>query len=471
MPKRILSAAIALALLFALAVCAQGVSASRTIVSERELPLADGTIRVTESREEDRQLRTYRDKRGICLTTVRQHCVELDTVCSLYRELLPSGSILHLYDPELAFRLDEPLTAGEYRANTAVIELPNGETRFFCLPMTFIDGTHDVILHQPELAGKLVAEETAEGIILSVIGFGDETSDFIDFTMLSSPVPLFSWFDDNWALMWDRFTNDGESLMCYSGYYRFTPDDYTPGGENCYYRCPAAFLARATRWDIGKNTAAPLVTAAILDSAAQTQNSHGFFPTAPRSGWLSRDYGIGHGFYDTRFNTDLLELLLHFRTLCGDVFRDPIARYAEFFLNFAEAHHTETKSGGWLVADYWSKDMPAEPHTSLNHQLAECQQLYRLEDDFKDPRFGALADRLLLAVEDTAADWIKPNSDLHYCRYADGSYGAQDYPDLTYKDLVLLRQYLQKFRSRSSPALDTLIDAKGKWMDANGIPR
>ena len=435
------------------------------------LPLDSGGIRVTESGNGALLTRVYEDPNGVRLTMQRRLCGSSNTPYTFYREALPAGAVLRLYDPDAGTWTASQPQEGVYTPNTAVLELPDGSMRFFCLPLTFAARGEDVLEYLPGQAGQLIVRRTPAGFSLAVRGMRSKNSYCTDFTMLTSPMPVLDWeSDDNWAWMWERFTRDGESLFCYSGYYRFTPDNYSTTGKNCYYRCPAAFLARATRWEIGKSDAAPLVTAAILDVSMRLQNERGYFPTVLESDWLARDYGVGRNFYDTRFNTDLLELVLDFRARCGkELFRDRVERYVAFYMDFAEKHHVETEHGGWLVADYWSEDMTKEPHTSLNHQLAECLQLFLLQDDTGNAAYGVLANRLLRAVVDTAQDWIKEDHDLHYCRYADGRYGAKDYPDLTYKDIVALDRYLRKYRSRSVPALELLRTEKQIWMNAHGV--
>ena len=460
--KRLCATALFSALLFALAACAQRPA--------RVLPLTDGSIRVFESSRENRSVRSYVDENGIRLDMMRQPGSGSEDTSCFYREEIPAGSVLRVYDAATESWSVSAVAEGSHRTSCAVAELPDGGTRFFFLPVTYLAREHDVLMQQTSLPGMLDVRQTADGFEIAVIGKADADSFCTDFTMLTAPMLLLDWDSDNWASVWGRFTDDGEAKWCFTGYYRFTPDNYDPTGENCYYRCPATFLAREIRWQIEKSVAAPLVTLAMLGTVMQTQNEAGYFPTMPKSGWLSADYGIGYDFYDTRFNTDLMDAVLDVRAQFGDkLFRRELDRYAAFYLRFAQAHHTQTASGGWLVADYDAADMSAEPHTSLNHQLAQCLLLYRLEDDSGDRRYGELADKLLQAVDDTAADWVKEDHDLHYCRYADGSYGAKDYPDLTHKDLVALRRYLIRERYRTDKALDDLIREKRIWMDANGI--
>ena len=113
--------------------------------------------------------------------------------------------------------------------------------------------------------------------------------------------------------------------------------------------------------------------------------------------------------------------------------------------------------------------MSSVSHTSLNHQLAEILFLYRASDVLAEGSLSALADRMLLAVDETGEYWVLPDGNLHYQVSQDGEYGNTDYPYLTYDDLFKLQKYLSDRFSRTDPVLDLLMQHKRAWMDANGI--
>ena len=71
--------------------------------------------------------------------------------------------------------------------------------------------------------------------------------------------------------------------------------------------------------------------------------------------------------------------------------------------------------------------MSSVSHTSLNHQLAEILFLYRASDALADDSLSALADRMLLAVDETGEDWVLPDGNLHYQVSQDGEYGNTDW--------------------------------------------
>ena len=52
---------------------------------------------------------------------------------------------------------------------------------------------------------------------------------------------------------------------------------------------------------------------------------------------------------------------------------------------------------------------------------------------------------------------------------ADGSYGLQDYPYLTYNDLYYLQKELLAMGRERNETLDALMEAKAKWMTQKGI--
>ncbi|MEI3129764.1 MAG: hypothetical protein V8S89_02575 [Oscillospiraceae bacterium] len=108
-------------------------------------------------------------------------------------------------------------------------------------------------------------------------------------------------------------------------------------------------------------------------------------------------------------------------------------------------------------------------HTSLNHQLAEMQVLYDYSNYLQRPDLAALADRMLLAIEDTWPQWIKPDGDLQYCYYGEGVYGRTDYPYLTYNDLFAMQKTLLARNGAENTALRALMESKLRWMTQQGI--
>ncbi len=290
-----------------------------------------------------------------------------------------------------------------------------------------------------------------------------------DCTLVRSEQALIDWASHPDArTLWADYRNADEGRWCCDGYYRIAPATYIPSGQDVYYRLPAAYLCKSMLDFSADYRLAWDLSAAMLDVMAQQQNRYGFFPTRSGSEWLLGDYGIAPGFYDTRFNTDLLCLFVRIYNERG-LFADVLARYGAYYAAYAEAHHRETASGGWLIDDYGHPDGNLPTHTSLNHQAAECILLYRLSDALADTALEQLAGRMLRAVEDTAPNWIAPDGNLHYAVYQDGSYGGTEYPRLTYNDLFELQQLLESRGLGRSAQIQMLLDSKRRWMDANGV--
>ncbi len=277
---------------------------------------------------------------------------------------------------------------------------------------------------------------------------------------------LLNTADENVMKLWSSYCHNGDGRWCYDGYYFPAADTYVPTGNGCLYRCVAAYFAKSMEWQAESSRCAADLSVAILDTIALQQNEEGYFPTMSGSTWLQADYGIGPGFYDTRFNSDLLLIYEHFISRTGG-FQQVVSRYFDFYLDFAEQHHYETENGGYLVWDYNDATQPV--HCSLNHQLAEMLILYRFATLLDRPELEEMADRMLLGIEDTCEGWIMENGNLHYCYMDGGVFGKDDYPYLTYNDLYNMQQEFEKMGRGRNEALDRLMEAKLSWMQANGV--
>ena len=108
-------------------------------------------------------------------------------------------------------------------------------------------------------------------------------------------------------------------------------------------------------------------------------------------------------------------------------------------------------------------------HTSLNHLAAECLAAYHLADLLQDESLRETADKLLLAIEDTGSDWIKPTWDLYYSIQPDGTYDGTDYPSLTYNDLFNLQAYITEKTGEQNQTIYNLMYHKLYWMWSNNV--
>lgn len=369
------------------------------------------------------------------------------------------------YDAEGVWT-ETPLEAGEYRASTIEIQWEDGTVWFLYAPKSYIPRERGSLEYQPELDGCLRVSQENGRWQFTVEGSGP----VCDYTLVRGHDALLSWIHENCPDTWQNYTQDGAGKWCFDGYYRTTPSTYTPTGDHYIYRCPASYVVRSLALAAEENSTAAALTLAMLETLSRNQNDAGYWTTEPESHWLSKSYGVGPGFYDTRFNTDLMEIYVYvYPRFGGEFLRETMTAYASFYLSFAEGHHQETENGGWLVEDYWHPDGSEPLHCSLNHQLAECLTAFHLADVLNRQDLRDLAQRLLTAVEDTADHWIKKNQDLYYRIQPDGTYCGDDYPYLTYNDLYDLQAYLEETGQGRSEPLDRLMQSKQKWMDANGI--
>lgn len=261
-----------------------------------------------------------------------------------------------------------------------------------------------------------------------------------------------------------------ERRLCWDGYYFPIPHNYKPNAPYMMYRHPsdyagASFVKNATflaTKDLGY---------VITKICMENQNGLGYWQTGPQSEWLMSDFNIDAGFYDTRFNTDFAENLLSaYKTYNNEEFLDALVRYCEFFKSHAEQHSYQTANGGILVEDYGHTKNHTKTHVSLNHQLAELNLLYRMYDLTKHQPYLELADKMLLAIEDTKDQWVLPSNNLNYALHYTGTYNTMiDYPYLTYNDLYITRHLLRTYFNKNSDTVQYLMDCKLDWMKKNNV--
>ena len=212
----------------------------------------------------------------------------------------------------------------------------------------------------------------------------------------------------------------------------------------------------------------------MIDLMREQQNEYGFIPSQAGSTWLKTDYGIEPGYYDTRFNTDFWLANINAAENFGVTgWLDKTRKYADFLVRFAEQHHFTFGAGddeGWLVQDYWHPNGESSPtHASLNHHAAEAEFLYRMADAVDEDSYAVLADRMVRGIEQSELLWYKPDGDLNYSYKPDGTCSGQDYPYLTYNDLLELQRLYAARHGQENPAIARLLQVKLTWMNKNGV--
>ena len=317
----------------------------------------------------------------------------------------------------------------------------------------------------------ITAEVRADGKIELTMRFMQVKGQIGDIWALQSSEPLIEWTPGN-EFIWSSYARTGGQRWCYDGFYSTSPANYNPTSKNMFFRNPAAWLVNGFVRTGGSRASRDLGWA-MCDAMIGWQNKQGFWPTEPESGWLKADYGIGPGFYDTRFNNDFTYALFDAAKNYGDSrFLDAAVKQADFLVWLAE-NHSYTFSGpdgvGLLVEDYYHPDGHNKTHSSLNHMLQEIKTLYRAHEATGDDRYLETGDALLRGIKLTRDRWIMPSGSLEYAYMPNGSMGLSDYPYLTYNDLFELQEMLAGMDRGRDADLRVLMSSKRRWMDANGV--
>ncbi len=340
-------------------------------------------------------------------------------------------------------------------------------------PFLYQDLGQGVVKALDHLSGKIKVTKTARGFKLELF-FLNKPGTWGEIWALESDSPLIDWDYGSIKQIWPGYSYVKENRWLMNGAYYTTPATYTPCERNSYWKHPGGYIVSGFI-QTGGSRAADDLGYAQLYIQAQNMEKEGYIKSHPRSNWLYEEYGIKAGFCDTRFNTDLGILFIEaYKKFGEEKFLDYARQYGNFFKCFAAKHHYsvfDSRGGeGWLVQDYYHEEENYRlPHSSLNHQLNEIRFLYKLGKITAEPSWMVLGNRLLKGIEITCDSWIKEDSNLHYCYYADGSFGAVDYPYLTYNDLFYLQALLKNNTGSSSPYLQKLMAAKKEYMDFNGI--
>lgn len=284
--------------------------------------------------------------------------------------------------------------------------------------------------------------------------------------------PLVDW--SNQSALEDLRIADLNRVRKWSqeGTYYLTPASYTPSSATSFYMNPAHHIGEKFLRTSGARFFEDFALVSLY-VAARTQNEHGYWYMTTQSDWLYHDYGIPRTYYDTRFSTDAaLFLIKGYQRYQEPLFLQAARRYADFLVSFAEGHHFKTENGGYLVWDYGHERLPHTPtHVSLNHLVTEMNFLYELYRETKEQRYLELAHNIKQAVQDTAPDWKKAtDGDLWYAYLVDGSYGLQDYPLLTLKDLRYSQRLIEEIDGEEDPYFAYLIQVKEEYLIRNNLP-
>jgi hypothetical protein len=331
---------------------------------------------------------------------------------------------------------------------------------------SYLNNTLEVI---PEQESGITIEKTAEGYSLKY-SYPGQPDTVGEIWYLYSSGKLADWNNaDHFKILNQDMSKTAR--ISYDGYYYTIPYNYEPYSENMLYRHPADYIGTALV-KYGDFPAANELAYAFISICAKNQNTQGFWATGPKSEWLSTDFNIGAGFYDTRFNTDFAGSLIEaYKRYGNEDFLTAAVKYGEYFKQHAQNHSYITREAGILVEDYGTvTGTQSRTHVSLNHQLAELNFLYQLYDVTGEESYRQLADKMLKGIEDTQDQWVLADNNLNYALHYTGTYNTmKDYPYLTYNDLYTTKKLLNNYFNRSSATIDYLMACKLEWMQANNV--
>lgn len=338
-------------------------------------------------------------------------------------------------------------------------------------PITYVSLGRATIEEKPEMALPIEVKQTDYGVELE-IKLPTNAGHISEMWALDSRDPLVPWGEQSIDNVWLKLDVTEKAKWLYDGYYYKSPSTYEPTSDTSFWRIPENYVLRSFLFT-GGSKAAQDMGYVMLKASLKQQEPEGYWKTQPRSMWLSDDFGIPEGFYDTRFNTGAAEMMLRGCSLYQEqAFCQSAQKYTDYFHKHAAANHylVDGVQQGWLVADYATATNPTiQTHVSLNHQLAEINYLYKSYLQFGDRTDKDLADAMLYGVVNLGAQWILGNGDLHYAYYPDGTFGRPDYPFLTYNDLVETQRLYRQLHGMDEMTIAMLIDSKLTWMKLNNV--
>ena len=423
--------------------------------------------------EVHRATRRYTDGQG-CAVEMGHSAAVLDAPAhtAAQFEMKGTSGTVRWYDTAVSSWKQQPLTAGTLPSGMYFLR-GDGVDSILVTPMTYAARDNGMIEYFPGKNGSLKIERTASGFRFSVQVAALTQGTYSDYLLLTSQQTLIDWSDPSMLSRWANYSLIGTNRWCYNGYYYTAPSTYYPFDENYFYSLPAAHIAGKMANDTDQ-PASRAIGLAMIDLMREQQNEYGFIPSQAGSTWLKTDYGIEPGYYDTRFNTDFWLANINAAENFGVTgWLDKTRKYADFLVSFAEQHHFTFGAGddeGWLVQDYWHPNGESSPtHASLNHHAAEAEFLYRMADAVKEDSYAVLADRMVRGIEQSELLWYKPDGDLNYSYKPDGTCSGQDYPYLTYNDLLELQRLYAARHGQENPAIARLLQVKLTWMNKNGV--
>ncbi len=439
--------------------------------------------------------RVYLYEDGSTVSMARLTALEAQEARELARVTLPEGSgQICVYDEDRDVWSKKPLSEQTLGSGSYLIRGEKGDT-YVVTPQCYLPHENGMIEWIPELDGELHVEKREDGNFdLVLTGPAQPADSQCEYLIVTADYELFKTNDISLLMEHGACQFTGSHRWCLDGYYYIAPTTYYPSGENYYYRNPAAYQSIIMMRDT--QPISEILGLAMMDVLLGNQTAAGYIPMLAGSEWLRDSYGIGPGYYDTRWNSDFWTAVVNAVERYEVPEWLPAAKeYADFFVAYAEDHHfgydapetlpedaepeegeapavrpqSDDPEAGWLVQDYASGDGKGRPtHASLNHHAAETVFLYRVAAASGRARFAEIADRMALGIANTADLWIREDGDLWYCCNPDGTFDQADYPVLTRDDLAELQRLYTELHGAAQPEIARLIESKEAWMSEHG---
>ena len=355
------------------------------------------------------------------------------------------------------------LTSGMYFINTEL------EQMIVCLPFAYRPLENSVLQEIEGFEPKMLIKNKDGAWSFEIYAPKTETGAYIEYMYVISSGELIDWSRSDAAADWAGYLFTGKSRWTYDGYYYTAPHNYIPTGDGCFHSLSAAYISTKFIDRSSDYRAARIMGLAMLDMMCALQNEMGYFPTEAGSQWLLDDYDVGPGFFDTRFNTDLVTAMITAITELGAEWLRPcVDNFFTFYMNWLDTSANE-RNGAILAPDYWDADGCKVTHTSLNHQLAEALMVLRMFRLTGEEIYLEKALALTAGVTAKTEFWLSgPGGDLQYGYYAGSPIGS-DYPYLTYNDLYMLNNELYLVTGHRDADLDRMMAHKLVWMVKNRV--
>lgn len=281
--------------------------------------------------------------------------------------------------------------------------------------------------------------------------------------------PLINWNDHDAVVR--AYENEFEcnKRLEVDGAYYPTPDQtYEPYTPTSFYRNPAngEGLNSLDFLSLSNGSVFMDIATHLAYSAAKNQNPYGYWQTYPRSkGWLYKDYKIGFEYMDNRRNADNATFLLRYEKQTNDpAVLSALHKWDQYFMDYCDKYNVPTGRNGILIPDYVDRKGHVS-HTSLNHDVANMNELYEAYLWDKDPKKKARADKMLAGIIETKTRWVMPNHNLYYSLSRSlKPMSSNDYFQLTRDDLLQAQYLLEKIYGSKNSSLQFLIDEKNKWI-------